>query len=220
MNPLFLPSGAVVFSLPSALRSLVLGSAWLGAQALANAAGVQVEVRGPDSAPLAGAVVFLESDAARRQVRPLAGLEMAQQSRAFQPGVLVVPVGSAVHFPNHDSVRHHVYSFSPAKKFELKLYSGKPANPVLFDQSGVVVLGCNIHDAMVGWVLVVETPYYAHSTAPEGRARIEGVPPGNYRLRTWHPRLPVGAAATDQALSVPAQGDVRASAALTGLVAP
>lgn len=220
MNPLLPPSGAVVFSVPSALLSLVLGGALLGVQALATAASVEVEVRGADGARLAGAVVFLESDAARRQVRPLAGLEMAQQSRAFQPGVLVVPVGSAVHFPNHDTVRHHVYSFSPAKKFELKLYSGKPANPVLFDQSGVVVLGCNIHDAMVGWMLVVETPYYAHSTAPEGRARIDGVPPGSYRLRTWHPRLPVGAAAADQALSIPAQGDARASATLTGLVEP
>jgi plastocyanin len=103
-------------------------------------------------------------------VRPLAALEMAQQKKQFVPEVLVVPVGSEVRFPNHDTVRHHVYSFSPAKKFELKLYTGTPANPVLFDRPGVVVLGCNIHDQMVGWILVVDTPYYAQTLAATGKA--------------------------------------------------
>ena len=92
--------------------------------------------------PVADAVVFLDSAEARKQVKPLAGVEMAQEKRQFVPGVLVVPVGTEVRFPNHDTVRHHVYSFSPAKKFELKLYSGTPSNPVLFDKSGVVTLGC------------------------------------------------------------------------------
>ena len=213
----------LTINLPLATAAaLVAAAALLAAPVPAAAASVVVEVREAGGAPLVGAVVFLESDAARRQARPATGLEMGQQDRAFQPGVLVVPVGSAVTFPNHDRVRHHVYSFSPAKKFELKLYSGKPANPVLFDQTGVVALGCNIHDNMVGWMLVLDTPYYAHSSGLGGQARIDGVPPGNYRLRTWHPRLPVGAAAADQALSVPVQGtgDVRASTVLEGLVAP
>ena len=153
------------------------------------------------NAAVGDAVVFLESAQARRQVRPLAALEMAQQKKQFVPEVLVVPVGSEVRFPNHDTVRHHVYSFSPAKKFELKLYTGTPANPVLFDRPGVVVLGCNIHDQMVGWILVLDTPYYAQTAAATGKAQIDNVPAGSYRLRTWHNRLPVGAPALEQWLS-------------------
>ena len=118
----------------------------------AQAGTVQVDVSDAAGKPLADAVVFLDSAEARKQVKPLAGVEMAQEKRQFVPGVLVVPVvpvGTEVRFPNHDTVRHHVYLFSPAKKFELKLYSGTPSNPVLFDKSGVVTLGCNIHDQMV-----------------------------------------------------------------------
>jgi plastocyanin len=183
----------------------------LGLTALAcalQAAAVSIEVRDEGDRPLAGAVVFLESAQARRQVRPLAQAEMGQAGKQFVPQVLVVPVGTAVDFPNRDTVRHHVYSFSPAKKFELKLYIGTPANPVVFDRSGIAVLGCNIHDQMVGWIVVVETPYYAMSDA-QGRAVIDA-PPGSYRLRSWHPGLPVGAAALDQALELgPAIQSVR-----------
>ena len=82
---------------------------------------MQVDVSDAAGKPLADAVVFLDSAEARKQVKPLAGVEMAQEKRQFVPGVLVVPVGTEVRFPNHDTVRHHVYSFSPAKKFELKL---------------------------------------------------------------------------------------------------
>uniref|UniRef100_UPI0035AEB8DF methylamine utilization protein n=1 Tax=Hylemonella sp. TaxID=2066020 RepID=UPI0035AEB8DF len=183
----------------------------LGLTALActlQAAAISIEVRDEGDRPLAGAVVFLESAQARRQVRPLAQAEMGQAGKQFVPQVLVVPVGTAVDFPNRDTVRHHVYSFSPAKKFELKLYIGTPANPVVFDRSGIAVLGCNIHDQMVGWIVVVETPYYAMSDA-QGRAVIDA-PPGSYRLRSWHPGLPVGAAALDQALELgPAIQSVR-----------
>lgn len=183
----------------------------LGLTALAcalQAAAVSIEVRDEDGRPLAGAVVFLESAQARRQVRPLAQAEMGQAGKQFVPQVLVVPVGTAVDFPNRDTVRHHVYSFSPAKKFELKLYIGTPANPVVFDRSGIAVLGCNIHDQMVGWIVVVETPYYAMSDA-QGRAVIDA-PPGSYRLRSWYPGLPVGAPAQDQALELgPAAQSVR-----------
>ncbi len=168
----------------------------LAALALAAQAGtVQVEVLDAAGQPLADAVVFLESADARKAVKPLAGAQMAQEKRQFVPGVLVVPVGTEVRFPNNDSVRHHVYSFSPAKRFELKLYTGTPSSPVLFDSPGVAVLGCNIHDQMVGWILVVDTPYYARTPTAPGRAQIGNAPPGTYILRTWHTRLPVGAPA-------------------------
>ena len=165
-----------------------------------QAAPLTVEVRDGNERPLAGAVVFLESAQARRQVRPLEKAEMGQAGKQFVPTVIVVPVGSSVTFPNRDTVRHHVYSFSAIKKFELKLYIGTPANPVVFDQPGIAVLGCNIHDQMVGWIVVVDTPYYA-MTGADGRVVIDA-PAGNYRLRSWHAGLPVGAPALDQGLTV------------------
>ena len=185
--------------------------------AFAHAGTVAVAVTDAAGQPLADAVVFLDSAEARKQVKPLVGVEMAQEKRKFVPGVLVVPVGTEVRFPNHDSVRHHVYSFSPAKKFELKLYSGTPSNPVLFDKPGVVVLGCNIHDQMVGWMLVVETPFYARVPDGSGKVQLDNVPPGVYTLRTWHARLPVGAPAQEQPLTVTATGAVSASVRMTGL---
>ena len=182
---------------------------------LAIAATVQVQVADGDGKPLADAVVFLESREARQAVRPANGIEMAQANKQFAPRVLVVPVGSSVDFPNRDTVRHHVYSFSPAKTFELKLYTGTPATPVVFDKTGIAVLGCNIHDNMAAWVVVVDTPYYGR-TAASGAVTLANVPPGSYRLRAWHPGLPVGAPATDQALVVGA-ADTATSLRLSGV---
>ena len=187
------------------MGAVLLGCAGALLAASAQAADVQVQVQDASGRPLADAVVFLESEQARRQVRPVAGLEMAQNHKQFVPQVLIVPVGSEVRFPNHDTVRHHVYSFSPAKKFELKLYAGTPAQPVRFEQSGVVVLGCNIHDQMVGWVLVLDTPYYAQTSA-NGQVALSAVPAGHCRLRTWHARLPAGAPVPEKALEVSASG--------------
>lgn len=186
--------------------SLVAGACTLaGVAGAARAASVDVQVLGQDGKALLDAVVFLESRDARAAVKPLAGSEIAQVDKQFVPRVSVVPVGTAVQFPNRDKVRHHVYSFSPAKTFDLKLYIGMPANPVVFDRSGVAVLGCNIHDKMVAWVVVVETPYFGRTDA-QGRLRLDNVPPGSYQLRSWHADLPVGAAAAEQALAVGAQG--------------
>lgn len=167
----------------------------------ARAATVDVEALGRDGKPLAEVVLFLESPAAKAAAKPLAGVEVEQADKRFTQRVTVVPVGTAVAFPNRDKVRHHVYSFSPAKTFELKLYVGTPANPVVFDKPGIATLGCNIHDQMVAWVVAVETPYLGISGA-NGRLRLSDVPAGSYRLRSWHPDLPVGAPALDQALVV------------------
>ena len=183
----------------------------------ASAGSLRVQVLDSAGKPLEGAVVSLVSDAARRAVRPLPEQEIAQENKQFVPAVRVVTVGTLVRFPNRDSVRHHVYSFSPAKKFEIKLYAGTPAAPVLFDQPGVAVLGCNIHDQMVGWVVVVDTPYYARTPAATGKVQLDNVPPGTYTLRTWHARLPVGAPALEQALTVPATGTATAAVRMTGL---
>ena len=203
----------------------LLRSVWVLAVAplslAAWSATVQVDVRDGAGQPISGAVVFLESAQAQRVVRPLQGVEMAQEKKQFVPAVLAVTTGTEVHFPNHDAVRHHVYSFSAAKKFEIKLYKGTPSNPVLFDQPGVVLLGCNIHDQMVGWILVLDTPYFASSSAgglQPGRAALMQIPAGSYQLRTWHPGLAVGAPPLTQPLIVDAgAGEVRASVRLTGL---
>ena len=113
-----------------------------------------------------------------------------QRNTQFVPRVSVVTVGTPVSFPNSDNVRHQVYSFSPAKRFELPLYSGKPAAPVVFATPGVVELGCNIHDWMLAYVVVVDTPYHAITDA-RGQARIQA-PAGTYTLRVWHPGLAGG----------------------------
>lgn len=164
---------------------------------------VQVVVTDGSGKPVPDAVVFLDSPEAKAAVRPLAGAEVEQANKQFAPPVSVVSVGSLVAFPNRDTVRHHVYSFSPAKTFDLKLYTGTPANPVLFDKPGVVVLGCNIHDQMLSWIVVVETPYFG-KTGTNGQVNLPVAPAGNYRLKVWHAGLPVGAPAQEQALGVSA----------------
>ncbi len=111
-----------------------------------------------------------------------------QINRRFVPDVLAIRVNTLVRFPNSDDIRHHVYSFSPAKKFELRLYHGMSAEPILFDKPGTVVLGCNIHDSMVGYIFVVDTPYFAVTDA-EGQARIHQLPAGNYHVEIYHPRM-------------------------------
>lgn len=117
-----------------------------------------------------------------------------QVDKEFLPKVQAVLVGTAVSFPNHDGVRHQVYSFSSAKRFELPLYAGVP-QAVVFDKPGVVILGCNIHDWMVGYVYVSESPYFAKTNA-EGRALLTDVPPRGYVVRVWHPQLAVTEDAT------------------------
>jgi len=183
------------------MRQPWLGALLLAAAGTVPAAPLEVSVSDAAGKPLAGAVVFAESAQARSLVKPAAGVEIAQVSKQFQPLVSVVPVGTAVSFPNRDTVRHHVYSFSPTKPFEIKLYVGTPASPVVFDKPGIAVLGCNIHDQMVAWVVVVDTPYVGQ-TGPDGRLLLPELPAGSYTLRAWHPSQPPGAAASEQPLAM------------------
>ena len=198
------PSLAAMSPVVVLVCRVMVALAWLAGSTAARAT-VDVAVSDAAGRPLAGAAVFVESAAARAAVRPLAKAEIVQQNRQFVPMVSLVPVGTPVSFPNVDTVRHHVYSFSPVKRFEIKLYVGTPAQPVVFDQPGIAALGCNIHDTMAAWVVVVDTPYFAQGGA-SGRARLADVPPGSYRLRVWHPDLPPGAPAADQALTVAGGG--------------
>lgn len=173
----------------------------IGGAVPADAASVQIQVIDTTGKALEDAAVFLEPRDAKQVSKPLQGAEITQIDKQFVPSVLVVTTGTSVAFPNRDTVRHHVYSFSSTKTFELKLYTGTSASPVVFDRPGIAVLGCNIHDAMTAWVVVVDTPYFARTRA-NGEASMSEVVPGNYRLRVWHPSMPVGAPASEQPLSV------------------
>ncbi|CAM8660394.1 Methylamine utilization protein MauL [Comamonadaceae bacterium] len=177
-------------------RRLLLLAGLASAGLSASAAALQVQVQDKNGKPLPNAVVFLESSDAKSAVKPLRGIEVVQAAKQFSPAVTVVTTGTSILFPNNDTVRHHVYSFSPAKTFDLKLYAGVPANPVVFDKSGIAVLGCNIHDNMVAWVVVVDTPYFGKTDA-QGNVVLDA-PTGNYKLRAWHASLPTGAAAAEQ----------------------
>ena len=204
--------------MPRLLLSLCLVAAAGCALPGARAAAVEVLVADAAGKPLAGAAVFLESKDARAAARPAPTVDVVQVNRQFQPMVSVVTVGTAVNFPNRDTVRHHVYSFSPVKKFEIKLYVGTPSAPVVFDSPGIAALGCNIHDNMAAWVVVVDTPHHG-LTGTDGKLNLPSVPAGTYRLRAWHPGMPPGAAALDQALQVPATGTQAVAVRLAG-VAP
>lgn len=107
-----------------------------------------------------------------------------QIKKKFVNHVTPVQVGTPVSFPNHDQIRHHVYSFSPAKTFEIPLYKGLPAEPIVFDREGVVSLGCNIHDWMSAYVVVVDTPFFT-KTDRSGNAVLT-LPSGHYKIRVWH----------------------------------
>jgi plastocyanin len=151
--------------------------------------------------PLPDAVALLEPVAGKAPVKPMPDAEIAQRERQFAPRVTLITTGTKVNFPNFDTVRHHVYSFSAIKQFELKLYAGVPGSPVVFDKPGVAVIGCNIHDSMAGWIVVADTPWHAIA-GPNGRAIIAAVPPGSYRLSVWHAGLPPNAPPTPTALTV------------------
>jgi plastocyanin len=155
----------------------------LGAQGAQVAATVSAGGK-----PVADAVVVAVPEAGVRPPDKPPQAVVDQVDKEFVPYVTPVRAGSLVQFPNRDHIRHHVYSFSAAKTFELPLYVGTPAKPVLLDNPGVVKLGCNIHDWMVAYVYVVATPHFAKTTA-DGKARLDGLHAGPYEARVWHPRL-------------------------------
>jgi len=143
---------------------------------------------------------------------------MDQHDMQFVPHLLIVQTGTEITFPNGDNVSHHVYSFSEAKRFELKLYKGDVYPPVTFDRPGVVVLGCNIHDGMLGYVVVVDTPHFA-KTDEQGVARIDGVPSGDFVLASWTPRARPAALPPTQQVTV-GEGTVAAEIRITGRLSP
>jgi plastocyanin len=182
----------------------------------AQAGELKLDLGDSGGKPLEDAVVWLKPASGPTPPPPArpAHAVIDQVIRSFKPLVSVMRTGTAVDFPNSDNIRHSVYSFSPARTFTLKLYSGKPSEPVVFDKEGFVTLGCNIHDQMIAWVVVVDSPWFAQSNA-SGSAQFTTVPEGDYELSAWHPgirdnvpatrKLRIGTSPTTLALRLDAQ---------------
>lgn len=153
----------------------------------ASAASLSADIRDQDGDPVEDAVIYIESVNGMPPSFSAAAYDVDQLDKTYVPHVRVITKGSTVSFPNSDDIRHHVYSFSNARTFELPLYIGTPAEPVRFDEAGVVDLGCNIHDFMRAYILVLETPYFAKSV--DGQLQIDGFDEGKVDLVVWHPRM-------------------------------
>ncbi len=157
-------------------------------QGICASSALSVTVVNASGGPLAGAVVVAEPVAGSPKPQPGQKAIMDQRNLEFVPEVLVVQTGTSVDFPNSDQVRHQVYSFSEAKNFQLSLYAGRAHEPVVFNRAGLVTLGCNIHDSMVGYIYVTDSPWFGR-TGPDGTLRLQNLPPGEYTVRIWHQLL-------------------------------
>jgi plastocyanin len=144
---------------------------------------------------------------------------MEQVNNTFVPYILVVETGTEVDFPNNDTVSHHVYSFSEPKSFQLDLYRGNIHPPQLFDEPGLVVLGCNIHDGMLAFILVVDTPWSSITNA-SGTSRLAGLPAGSFDLFVWTPRANPEDLPIPQSIVVGDAGMASVSVQLTGKLSP
>ncbi len=196
-DPSFVPVSNSSMAMSRLVASLMVTVAF--ALPRAGCAGsIEAQVRDSQGKPLADAAVYAIPAAGAPDARGKT-VPIEQVDREFVPYVTVLQTGTVATFPNRDPIMHHVYSFSPAKSFEIKLYSGKSPMQVAFDKPGVVTLGCNIHDWMIGYVLVVPTPYFAKTDA-SGSARLRDVPAGGYEVRAWHPQQRAGAAPVALAL--------------------
>jgi plastocyanin len=165
-----------------ALCALLAGSA-----SRALAADVSVSVLDSAGHGIAGIVIIADSGAQPDKHAARTAI-MDQQHMQFVPRILVVQTGTAVDFPNSDQIQHQVYSFSEPKRFKLSLYAGHKYPPIVFDHPGLVTLGCNIHDGMIGYIYVTDSPFFGR-TDGAGLVQLHGLPAGNYTLTAWHPQL-------------------------------
>lgn len=150
-----------------------------------HSATIDVRVAAAGGKGLSNAVVFAIPPTTVPVGRKVAVMD--QIDRTFVPHVLPIQTGTWVEFPNSDNIRHQVYSVSPVRRFQLPLYIGKPAYPLQFPKPGVVPIGCNIHEQMSAYIVVVDTPYFA--TTDDGRAALRDLPAGEYTLRVWYPGM-------------------------------
>ncbi len=155
-----------------------------------SAASADMTVTVLDSAGhgVAGIVLVAQSDTVPTDKHVMRAATMDQQHMQFVPRILVIQTGTGVDFPNSDQIQHQVYSFSAAKTFKLSLYAGHKYPPVVFDHPGLVTLGCNIHDGMIGYIYVTDSPFFGRSD-DSGQLLLHGLPGGSYTLTAWHPQM-------------------------------
>jgi plastocyanin len=165
----------------------LLGATGLGHLSAAEVAFKITEQKG--GAPVTDAVVSLVPlDAVTKPAPPTSSVEIVQKGQEFSPYVTAIFAGTRVVFPNLDTVQHTIYSSSKPKEFEFVLYDPGKSESLAFEKPGLIAIGCNIHDWMLSFVLVLDTPWFAKTPATGG-ATVANVPPGRYRAEVWHPRM-------------------------------
>ncbi len=173
----------------------ILGVLLFAACTPASATTFTAEVLDQDGHPISNAVVSLIPDV--KTSMPTASSRLPgektidQRNETFIPLVTIVPKGGHVVFANNDQTTHQVYSFSPIKQFEITLARGERSPGVAFDNAGIAALGCNIHDHMIAYAFVTESPWTV-LTGADGKVTMPDVPAGNYQAQIWHPKLPPG----------------------------
>ncbi len=189
---------------------LWLSLALAGALALAypdgaHAATITATVTDDLGRPLPDAVVMISPDSGMPPPPPDAGgiatATIDQKDETFSPAVVTIRIGGSVMFRNSDKIRHHVYSFSPTRRFEMVQAPGETSAPIVFDKPGAVAIGCNIHDHMTAYVYVTAAPW-SKVTGANGQAVLSGLPAGRFVATVWHPRLRPRAEPPVQALSL------------------
>jgi len=198
--------------------ALAAMAALLLAGGTAGAGELNSRIADEDGKPVADAVISLmpEDPAVRDQAAPtlwdpLRRAVIDQRDETFIPYVVVIGQGGSVVFHNGDTPHHHVYSFSAIKSFEFVMIPGTESAPVVFDKPGIAAIGCNIHDQMIAYVYVSDTPWVA-LTDRAGEAHIAALPEGVFTATIWHPSLRPGRPAPTQKVTI---GSGPAALALT-----
>jgi plastocyanin len=181
------------------VRGILVALALAGAATPLVAAPLAVRVVDSSGRPVRDAVVTLYPTAGARAPRAGGRYVVSQQNLQFHPFLTIVPVGADVSFPNLDPTKHHVYSFSSAKRFELKLFAKDQSRTVHFDKAGVVALGCNIHDQMSAFIVITDSAWTARTNA-QGIASFGDAPNAPARLTVWHPWLRAPGGTVQQAI--------------------
>ena len=208
------------------LASMGLGLTWLAllvaspGLAAGKDGALEVHIADARGAPVADAIVSVRLRGGGNVPAPApARHTIDQKNLAFVPSMAVVHPGDEVVFRNSDATRHHVYSFSPAAKFEFVLAPRDSSPPLRLERPGVVAVGCNIHDSMIAWLYVTDAPWTAR-TGADGRARFDALPPGDYEVRAGQPRLRPGRGEPTRNATVVTGGSASVSLALTLLPPP
>lgn len=152
-----------------------------------NASELKINVINITKSAMPDIVVTLEAEFNQKPYTPIPKNKIISQiNNKFEPFITIINLGSKIQFPNYDLTAHHVYSFSPAKTFELKLYTRLPEQAITFDKVGPVSLGCGIHDSMEAYIFVTDKKHVKISNK-YGQVRFKNLSKGNYKLTLWHP---------------------------------